>query len=223
MCSLPLLPRPHTCRRNSPLGRLFQPVSHPGFTKWLLGLLKSKAKEHGRSGLLTDSESQEIAELQAAALETLQALLSSSSGARVGAAGAGAAGPADAPVRLVPVTGRSTGLRAPARGPSHLQERGRALAHQLAGRDISLKASQAPATVVNYRYFPRGHGRQQHRLPRLQEHQGLREQVLSLVGAVPEEQQTLSVTLAKPLDVPGPGKAMISWGWGCGVVHQRHL
>uniref|UniRef100_A0A8C2R2R0 Malonyl-CoA decarboxylase, mitochondrial n=1 Tax=Capra hircus TaxID=9925 RepID=A0A8C2R2R0_CAPHI len=51
----------------------------PGFTKWLLGLLKSKAKEHGRSGLLTDSESQEIAELTGGpALETLQTLLSSS-------------------------------------------------------------------------------------------------------------------------------------------------
>nr|XP_020770741.1 malonyl-CoA decarboxylase, mitochondrial [Odocoileus virginianus texanus] len=50
----------------------------PGFTKWLLGLLKSKAKEHGRSGLLTDCESQEIAELTGGpALETLQTLLSS--------------------------------------------------------------------------------------------------------------------------------------------------
>ncbi|XP_055269027.1 malonyl-CoA decarboxylase, mitochondrial [Moschus berezovskii] len=51
----------------------------PGFTKWLLGLLKSKAKEPGRSGLLTDSESQEIAELTGGpALEMLQTLLSSS-------------------------------------------------------------------------------------------------------------------------------------------------
>ncbi|XP_074226457.1 malonyl-CoA decarboxylase, mitochondrial isoform X2 [Camelus bactrianus] len=51
----------------------------PGFTKWLLGLLKSKAKEHGRSELFTDSECKEISEITGGPVhETLKAFLSSS-------------------------------------------------------------------------------------------------------------------------------------------------
>uniref|UniRef100_A0A480ID59 Malonyl-CoA decarboxylase, mitochondrial n=2 Tax=Sus scrofa TaxID=9823 RepID=A0A480ID59_PIG len=50
----------------------------PGFTKWLQGLLKSKAKEHGRSELFTDAECREIAEVTGGPVnETLRALLSS--------------------------------------------------------------------------------------------------------------------------------------------------
>ena len=80
VCSLPLLPHPPRLQKEFPALGAFSSLSPiPGFTKWLLGLLKSKAKEHGRSGLLTDSESQEIAELTGGpALETLQTLLSSS-------------------------------------------------------------------------------------------------------------------------------------------------
>ncbi|XP_028341230.1 malonyl-CoA decarboxylase, mitochondrial isoform X1 [Physeter macrocephalus] len=51
----------------------------PGFTKWLLGLLKSKAKDHGRNELLTDSECKEIAEITGGPVnETLKTFLSSS-------------------------------------------------------------------------------------------------------------------------------------------------
>ncbi|XP_007528422.2 malonyl-CoA decarboxylase, mitochondrial [Erinaceus europaeus] len=55
----------------------------PGFTKWLLGLLSSQAKEHGRNELLTDSECKEISELTGGpALETLKGLLSSNDWAK---------------------------------------------------------------------------------------------------------------------------------------------
>nr|XP_058901492.1 malonyl-CoA decarboxylase, mitochondrial isoform X4 [Kogia breviceps] len=51
----------------------------PGFTKWLLGLLKSKAKDHGRNELLTDSECKEISEITGGPVnETLKTFLSSS-------------------------------------------------------------------------------------------------------------------------------------------------
>ncbi|XP_025776604.1 malonyl-CoA decarboxylase, mitochondrial [Lynx canadensis] len=51
----------------------------PGFTKWLLGLLNSQAKEHGRSELLTDSECKEISEILGGPVnETLKVSLSSS-------------------------------------------------------------------------------------------------------------------------------------------------
>ncbi|XP_006926775.1 malonyl-CoA decarboxylase, mitochondrial isoform X2 [Pteropus alecto] len=50
----------------------------PGFTKWLLGLLKSQAKEHGRNELFTDSESKEISEITGGPVnETLKVILSS--------------------------------------------------------------------------------------------------------------------------------------------------
>ncbi|XP_011385448.1 malonyl-CoA decarboxylase, mitochondrial [Pteropus vampyrus] len=50
----------------------------PGFTKWLLGLLKSQAKEHGRNELFTDSESKEISEITGGPVnETLEVILSS--------------------------------------------------------------------------------------------------------------------------------------------------
>lgn len=50
----------------------------PGFTKWLLGLLNSQAKDHGRSELFTDSEYKEISAVTGCPLnETLKALLSS--------------------------------------------------------------------------------------------------------------------------------------------------
>ncbi|XP_006087097.1 malonyl-CoA decarboxylase, mitochondrial isoform X7 [Myotis lucifugus] len=50
----------------------------PGFTKWLLGLLNSQAKDHGRSELFTDSEYKEISAVTGGPLnETLKALLSS--------------------------------------------------------------------------------------------------------------------------------------------------
>ncbi|XP_022438782.1 malonyl-CoA decarboxylase, mitochondrial isoform X3 [Delphinapterus leucas] len=51
----------------------------PGFTKWLLGLLKSKAKDHGRNELLTDSECKEISKITGGPVnETLKTILSSS-------------------------------------------------------------------------------------------------------------------------------------------------
>uniref|UniRef100_A0A452UKN9 Malonyl-CoA decarboxylase n=1 Tax=Ursus maritimus TaxID=29073 RepID=A0A452UKN9_URSMA len=51
----------------------------PGFTKWLLGLLNSQAKEHGRSELFTDSECKEITEITGGPInETLKVFLSSS-------------------------------------------------------------------------------------------------------------------------------------------------
>lgn len=78
MCSLPSSPAPRLQKEFPQLGAFSSLSPIPGFTKWLLGLLKAKAKEHGRSGLLTDCESQEIAELTGGpALETLQPLLSS--------------------------------------------------------------------------------------------------------------------------------------------------
>ncbi|XP_054565986.1 malonyl-CoA decarboxylase, mitochondrial isoform X2 [Eptesicus fuscus] len=50
----------------------------PGFTKWLLGLLNSQAKDHGRNELFTDSECKEISEITGSPLnETLKVLLSS--------------------------------------------------------------------------------------------------------------------------------------------------
>ncbi|ELW62949.1 Malonyl-CoA decarboxylase, mitochondrial [Tupaia chinensis] len=50
----------------------------PGFTKWLLGLLNSQAKERGRSELFTDSECKEISEVTGGPVnETLKAFLSS--------------------------------------------------------------------------------------------------------------------------------------------------
>ncbi|XP_038394100.1 malonyl-CoA decarboxylase, mitochondrial [Canis lupus familiaris] len=51
----------------------------PGFTKWLLGLLSSQGKEHGRSELFTDAECKEISEITGGPInETLKVLLSSS-------------------------------------------------------------------------------------------------------------------------------------------------
>lgn len=51
----------------------------PGFTKWLLGLLNSQTKEHGRNELFTDSECKEIAEITGGPVqETLKVILSSS-------------------------------------------------------------------------------------------------------------------------------------------------
>lgn len=51
----------------------------PGFTKWLLGLLGSQTKEHGRNGLFTDSESKELGEAVGGPVpETLKVLLSGS-------------------------------------------------------------------------------------------------------------------------------------------------
>ncbi|XP_036896196.1 malonyl-CoA decarboxylase, mitochondrial [Sturnira hondurensis] len=50
----------------------------PGFTKWLLGLLKSQAKDHGRNELFTDSECKEISEITGGPTnETLKVFLSS--------------------------------------------------------------------------------------------------------------------------------------------------
>ncbi|XP_045674655.1 malonyl-CoA decarboxylase, mitochondrial [Phyllostomus hastatus] len=50
----------------------------PGFTKWLLGLLNSQAKDHGRNELFTDSECKEISEITGGSTnETLKAFLSS--------------------------------------------------------------------------------------------------------------------------------------------------
>ncbi|XP_035580780.1 malonyl-CoA decarboxylase, mitochondrial isoform X2 [Zalophus californianus] len=51
----------------------------PGFTKWLLGLLNSQAKEHGRNELFTDSECKDISEITGGPInETLKVFLSSS-------------------------------------------------------------------------------------------------------------------------------------------------
>ncbi|XP_054435098.1 malonyl-CoA decarboxylase, mitochondrial [Pteronotus mesoamericanus] len=51
----------------------------PGFTKWLLGLLKSQAKDHGKNELFTDSEYKEISEITGEPIhETLKVFLSSS-------------------------------------------------------------------------------------------------------------------------------------------------
>lgn len=51
----------------------------PGFTKWLLGLLNSQVKDHGRNELFTDSECKEISEITGGPTnETLKLLLSSS-------------------------------------------------------------------------------------------------------------------------------------------------
>ncbi|KAM5263471.1 malonyl-CoA decarboxylase, mitochondrial isoform 2-T2 [Ctenodactylus gundi] len=50
----------------------------PGFTKWLLGLLNSQTKDHGRKELFTDSESREIIEIIGGPVhETLKVVLSS--------------------------------------------------------------------------------------------------------------------------------------------------
>lgn len=55
----------------------------PGFTKWLLGLLSSQAKERGRNELFSDSECRELAELTGDPVhETLRGLLSSSEWAK---------------------------------------------------------------------------------------------------------------------------------------------
>ncbi|KFO35764.1 Malonyl-CoA decarboxylase, mitochondrial, partial [Fukomys damarensis] len=51
----------------------------PGFTKWLLGLLNSQTREHGRNELFTDLECKEIVEIVGSPIrETLRPLLSSS-------------------------------------------------------------------------------------------------------------------------------------------------
>ncbi|XP_004646618.1 malonyl-CoA decarboxylase, mitochondrial [Octodon degus] len=51
----------------------------PGFTKWLLGLLGSQTKEHGRNELFTESECKEITEVIGGPVhETLKVLLGSS-------------------------------------------------------------------------------------------------------------------------------------------------
>ncbi|KAG3256772.1 malonyl-CoA decarboxylase [Ictidomys tridecemlineatus] len=51
----------------------------PGFTKWLLGLLNSQTKEHGRNELFTDSECKEITEITGGPIqETLKVMLSTS-------------------------------------------------------------------------------------------------------------------------------------------------
>lgn len=48
----------------------------PGFTKWLVGLLSSQAKEQGRNELFTESEWQEISEITGdSSIETLKKLL----------------------------------------------------------------------------------------------------------------------------------------------------
>uniref|UniRef100_A0A8C5LH61 Malonyl-CoA decarboxylase, mitochondrial n=1 Tax=Jaculus jaculus TaxID=51337 RepID=A0A8C5LH61_JACJA len=50
----------------------------PGFTKWLLGLLTTQAKEQGRNELFTDSEYKEITEVTGSPVhETLKGFLSS--------------------------------------------------------------------------------------------------------------------------------------------------
>ncbi|XP_037372132.1 malonyl-CoA decarboxylase, mitochondrial [Talpa occidentalis] len=55
----------------------------PGFTKWLLGLLSTQAKEPGKSELLTEPECRDISELTGGpAHETLKGLLSSSDWAK---------------------------------------------------------------------------------------------------------------------------------------------
>lgn len=55
----------------------------PGFTKWLLGLLNSQAKDHGRNELFTDCECKEISAITGSPLnETLKVLLSSNEWAK---------------------------------------------------------------------------------------------------------------------------------------------
>lgn len=82
MCvfSPPSFPHPnHALQKEFPHVGTFSSLSPiPGFTKWLLGLLKSQAKEHGRNELFTDSESKEISEITGGPVnETLEVILSS--------------------------------------------------------------------------------------------------------------------------------------------------
>lgn len=80
VCSLHLLSPPYrTLQKEFPHLGTFSSLSPiPGFTKWLLGLLNSQAKDHGRNELFTDSECKEISEITGSPLnETLKALLSS--------------------------------------------------------------------------------------------------------------------------------------------------
>ena len=81
MCSLHLpSPTHRALQREFPHLGTFSSLSPiPGFTKWLLGLLNSQAKEHGRIELLTDSECKEISEILGGPVnETLKVSLSSS-------------------------------------------------------------------------------------------------------------------------------------------------
>lgn len=76
----PSFPRPnHALQVEFPHLGTFSSLSPiPGFTKWLLGLLNSQAKEHGRNELFTDSESKEISEVTGGPInETLKVILSS--------------------------------------------------------------------------------------------------------------------------------------------------
>lgn len=79
VCSLHLLPPYRALQKEFPHLGTFSSLSPiPGFTKWLLGLLNSQAKDHGRNELFTDSECKEISEITGSPLnETLKVLLSS--------------------------------------------------------------------------------------------------------------------------------------------------
>lgn len=84
-CSLcvfapPPFPRAnHALQKEFPHLGTFSSLSPiPGFTKWLLGLLNTHAKEHGRNELFTDSECKEITEVTGGPPnETLKVFLSS--------------------------------------------------------------------------------------------------------------------------------------------------
>ena len=82
MCvfSLPSFPHPNRAlQKEFPHLGTFSSLSPiPGFTKWLLGLLNSQAKDHGRNELFTDSECKEISEITGGPTnETLKVFLSS--------------------------------------------------------------------------------------------------------------------------------------------------
>lgn len=78
--SPPAFPHPYRAlQREFPHLGTFSSLSPiPGFTKWLLRLLNSQAKGHGRNELLTDSECHEISEITEGPVnETLKVCLSS--------------------------------------------------------------------------------------------------------------------------------------------------
>ncbi|XP_019490484.1 PREDICTED: malonyl-CoA decarboxylase, mitochondrial [Hipposideros armiger] len=78
--SPPSFPRPNPAlQKEFPHLGTFSSLSPiPGFTKWLLGLLNSQAKDHGRNELFTDSECKEISEITGGPIsETLKVFLSS--------------------------------------------------------------------------------------------------------------------------------------------------
>jgi malonyl-CoA decarboxylase len=70
----------HLLQREFPHLEAFSSLSPiPGFTKWLLGLLSSQTKDHGRNELFTDLECKDITEATGGPThETLKILLSSS-------------------------------------------------------------------------------------------------------------------------------------------------